>query len=724
LQRLASNQSSTILLIISAIFFFTLSVYSWLRYEALWTLYYDLGLYSHSLWVVIHNQDSLASLILPSTPGHIGHVSPLLALVMIYYYEFPFPMSLLILQTFVLVVAVIPLYKLSETKIKHSSVSLAICASYLMNPLIQGIGRYDFHVEAFLPLGIFLLYYAKEKRNSWMYFFAVLFTLSIIEYASVIVCIVGLTEILNGRKIKTFSRDSIITLLLGCTFLLIAVFTTLLLTPGQKTLFNWIYGSPVLHAGGSTSYTAGVLGILSEPNVLISSLVFDAPSKILYLILLFIPVVFFPLRKLSLLLPAIPWIIISVSGTTWYFYSQYFQYSVYVVPMLYVATIYAIPGHFENRRTCWSLVVLGLTFMILFSSLSPLAPIVQPAFHKLNQNSVWPLASPDLAAVESIGQYIPEGSSILTQSNLFPQLSSKSNVSINATYALVHPPDYILVETSSPWYTWKDASSGLNYSVQQALQTLSIKYDYGVYFAYSDVLLYKQGYNGPPVNLVQSTQHNEQPLSRISSNSSLYSTIPQINYTPSGIVYQASEGIAASLLSFPTNTSDFYMTVNLRLISSSANDNWAGLIFRISNISNFYFLYLRFSSSAIDLVKHVNGQDKTDIPVGKTNPSKTQQLKILVLGQSMMIWTNNSFVGSYNDLSEILQGGIGITAFHETVIFSNMSIFVLTKRQILNSSDYAIFLMIGEFLAVFCGIIFAIEFYPALTLSNRGHIHH
>jgi len=60
---------------------FAFSVYSLLRYYSFRTVYFDLGLYTYSMNRILHGAEGLETLLLPSTPGHVGHVSPILIFV-------------------------------------------------------------------------------------------------------------------------------------------------------------------------------------------------------------------------------------------------------------------------------------------------------------------------------------------------------------------------------------------------------------------------------------------------------------------------------------------------------------------------------------------------------------------------------------------------------------------------------------------------------------------
>ncbi len=154
-----------LLALFGIISFAIFTIYSFERYLAFQTNFFDLGLDTNSIWRTINGYDSWTSLILPSTPGHINHISPILGLVAFGYALVPDPRTLLLIQAAAVTLAVLPLYLLAFRETGNQFLSLIVSGLYLANPALHGIIRFDFHVESFIPLFVFLIYFTYPRQS-------------------------------------------------------------------------------------------------------------------------------------------------------------------------------------------------------------------------------------------------------------------------------------------------------------------------------------------------------------------------------------------------------------------------------------------------------------------------------------------------------------------------------------------------------------------------------
>src|SRR5712691_4240061 len=119
--------------------FIIFTFYSTQRYLALQTNYFDLGLYANSVWRTIHGYSPWSTLILPSKPGNIDHISPILGLVVLAYSSVPDPRTLLIIQAAAIAVAAVPLYLISLRETRNQFLSMTVAGLFLANPALHGI---------------------------------------------------------------------------------------------------------------------------------------------------------------------------------------------------------------------------------------------------------------------------------------------------------------------------------------------------------------------------------------------------------------------------------------------------------------------------------------------------------------------------------------------------------------------------------------------------------
>jgi uncharacterized membrane protein len=93
------------------------------------------------------------------------HTSFILALVVPVYWIYPHAQALLVLQSCLLAGAAIPIYLLARRLIGNAAIATALAAAYLLNPALQNGNLEQFHVEAFLvPLLAIALWSAIEWR--------------------------------------------------------------------------------------------------------------------------------------------------------------------------------------------------------------------------------------------------------------------------------------------------------------------------------------------------------------------------------------------------------------------------------------------------------------------------------------------------------------------------------------------------------------------------------
>jgi len=436
--------------VLTAVAFVIYSFYSIERYLALQTNYFDLGLYANSIWRTIHGYSSLATLILPSTPGHIDHITPLLGLVALAYALVPDPRTLLLIQAAAIALSAVPLYLIAVRETHNQLLSMTIAGLFLANPALHGIIRFDFHTEAFIPLLVFLMYFAYPRQSPILFYTSLGALLSTIEYSAVLGLGIGISLWLARKKLD---RRILSTLLGSLTLAAIIAISTI---GGAFQPWNW----PASWLQGQ--FLGSSPPFWSSPSALLSSLQYGIPGKITYLVVATAPMWYSFWRYSSRMIPALPWMAVVVLSSRYSYSNVNFQYSVFLVPFVYLASIPLLYQVLKHRRIVLGLVLVGLSFTILYSALSPTAN--------------WPTTSPIASTVASISNSLPQNATILTQSDIYPQLSNRAYVSLN--YSSSDPPKYILVNVDSPWYNWSDPTLGYPLSARQQTELLTRQYSY------------------------------------------------------------------------------------------------------------------------------------------------------------------------------------------------------------------------------------------------------
>ena len=480
------------------------SVLTILRVYALSSFAYDLGIYHQSLYTTVFNHRFFYYTVdLPSNPsGSIFgvHFSPILVLLLIPYALVPSIFTLTVLQTWAIALAAVPLYLLGRRTLNSERIAFVISIAYLLHPATQGVNWYDFHPEAFLPLAFASGLYFLERREWKAFLLCIGFALSTIEVAAFLVATVATGFLLASFWSAKQSRRSVDRVEVRVLLFLLALSAVWLIL-GRAVELDLNPQNP--YYAGSSGYWSvlgapGLLDVLfqfvASPGRAFAALSFDAPAKLWYIVVLFGPVLFLPLRSPRALWFCSPWIAVSLLSNNAPFYSIGDQYPAFVLPfILYgamegIAKPWRIPPrvrtlvHAIFRKASFSrvrifrglpLLTTTIAFLVVVSPFGPFGVAVYRV-------GGFPSIGYHEAAVDSLYNLIPRSGSVLTQNNLFPLVSDRPNSFIvpfgtlnppgtpfNSTMkALVVTVDYVLsdYQTSATegavMYEWTNRSGG------------------------------------------------------------------------------------------------------------------------------------------------------------------------------------------------------------------------------------------------------------------------
>jgi len=211
---------------LSLIYTLIFSYVTILRYYAFEATGWDLGIFMQVMWNTVHGRlfyYTYELSVVPSGNFLALHFSPILLLVAPFYALFPRAETLLILQSSALGFGAIPLYLLAKKVLNQRLIALTLATVYLLYPPLQGINWFDFHPEAFLVPLLLLVYYAVESNNIGLLYASVALSLSVDEYAPVIVASVLIIKLLKMIKIKKIRFHLMILTILSMVYFIIAL---------------------------------------------------------------------------------------------------------------------------------------------------------------------------------------------------------------------------------------------------------------------------------------------------------------------------------------------------------------------------------------------------------------------------------------------------------------------------------------------------------------------
>lgn len=530
------------------------SIVTVLRIYALKTYAYDLGNYNQALYTTLRGYGLLYyTADLPVTGGSMMgvHFTPMLLFLLPIYAFYPFPPTLLVLKSFVLALGAFPVYWLAKHYLKARSWGILFAAAYLLNPMLQGINWFDFHPEAFFPtMFLFSIYYG--LRGDWRkYVLFTVLTLTTTEHAAVLILMSSIyllwmhkSDVINSlkllrhleiRKTNAYFKYPLIVLCLAVGWFFVALQVVSFFSPSNPMVKGGAPQWSILGADGTLSVP---LQAILSPQRALAALVYDLPLKLGYTIILFGSTMFLSFLNPKSLIMTLPWLTVALLSNYSAFYYVGNQYPAFLLPGVFVGSVFGVkkllessPGgiflemscrlktigtftmkilqadalrrrfhlslrlSFDRKRTLFRFL---LVFVLIFSILSsPLYGLHVGNWPDLTYG-IEPITAHSRVVMDILS-LVPSNAGILTQGNIFPLVSSRTN-SFIIPLGSFYPPGTSFNSTLQQWLHEVDFVL-IDFVTSRPESTIVLSYikDYGVYAANDGVILLKRGYNGPPV---------------------------------------------------------------------------------------------------------------------------------------------------------------------------------------------------------------------------------
>jgi uncharacterized membrane protein len=495
----------------------TFSYFTAQKHYAFSSYAWDLGTFDQALYTTVFHGRFFYS-----TPEQLFnlsgsyfavHFSPILFVVLPFYAVLPSPTTLLVMKSFLLALGAFPLYLLAKESLKREKPAFVIAIAYLLYPGLQAANWFDFQPQVFLPLLLFSAGYFLLRKRWPLYVASAILTLMVEEHVAFIVLLVAVYYAFTGPErpslpsLKPFRMTKSLALLLvmgisALWFLLAKHMIDLFpiaseFVEAYKAVQNW----EVLGLTGDPLTLP--LHVMLHPLSALQGLLYDYPLKLLYVTLLFGPLLFLPLRsKLSLVILVLiaPFLISNFNG----YYTLGCHYTLYVLPLVFLAALEGLSESrlFKDQPRC--LYAMLATTLLIIVCVSPLSPV---ATTLLDDSLFW---YPDIPPIDeriesqhAILRLIPSNASILTQNHLFPHVSTRLNAYVIPiarfssplsgsvlTYLrhLINESEYVLLDL-----TQSDPP------VLFVFQEVTASRQYGAYAFAGGTVLFKKHFLDPPL---------------------------------------------------------------------------------------------------------------------------------------------------------------------------------------------------------------------------------
>jgi uncharacterized membrane protein len=316
------------------------SYYTILTHHRLGTSAFDLGIYDNLMFNMMHGKFFHSPVLFGPSGGNYlaGHAEFVMVLFVPLYAIRPGPETMLVIQSFTLGLAAVPLYLFGKTLLPRPTAAV-VAVAYLFFAPLHGPNFYDFH---WLPLAIFFhywLYYAIARRKTWLVVVMVLILFSVREDVAVGVAVLGMFLLFTQTRPR---------LGIALTISAVAWFTIdrfVIMQLAGEWWFQNIYND--LFADGEATYGSVIKTILTNPVYFFVTLLKE--GKLAYALHMLVPLAFIPIRRLETAMFILPGFFFTLMTSNYPpVIMTSFQYTTHWIPYLFLAVVIGL--HLLEQR--------------------------------------------------------------------------------------------------------------------------------------------------------------------------------------------------------------------------------------------------------------------------------------------------------------------------------------------------------------------------------------
>jgi uncharacterized membrane protein len=428
-----------------AIYFSVITVQNHFRLQ---TSGYDLGIENNLVWNAAHFNAPLfkTSVIGGPNATHIGfHETYISYLFGLPYRLYPHPEFLLVLQATLIGGAALPLYLFARRHVGDWVACLVSWVCLLYAPM-HGSNLYDFHYLPFAPFFLWLTLWLVEARKDRWAALAVFLTLANREDMSLLLVFIGLYLIIAGERPKA---GVVITVVAAIYFVVVKMMLMPHFLHGYSAYINQYEG---LLPEGDHGFGGILKTVFGNPTFTLGG--FLEQEKILYLLLIMVPIAFFAWRRPIGAFLSLPGFVFTMLATKYPPLIQIsFQYTAYWTAFLFIAVVANLAWLRRNEqvsvspqarasRLAWLVAIVAATLATSYQF-----GIV------FQRNTAWGGFSPFKVGVTpedrvrhadlySLIERIPQTASVAANEMLCAQISSRKNA---YTFKIgLYDADYLL----------------------------------------------------------------------------------------------------------------------------------------------------------------------------------------------------------------------------------------------------------------------------------------
>ena len=308
--------------------FLHFAYYAVLRHHQLRSDAYDLGIFDNMMWNLTHGEWFRSTPAFGPEGNHLHrHTTFGAPLFVPFYALWPRAETLLVLQAAFAASTPIPIYMLGRRLLEAPWLGFLFALCYALYAPTHGAVFYDFHFLTMAsPLFAWVFYLSFTDRTRALTLMTIL-TLAWREDTGAVLAFAGMVLFLWGVHPK---RTLILALVCGAHFAL-TKFVFMPLGASHASFADYYHK---LQAPGVLGFWAVVETALTNPYF-----VFDevfGPKRLLYILHIFVPLLFFPLRGKATWIAFVPAAVFTLLSSRDPLYEIYFQYTVFWAPTAFL----------------------------------------------------------------------------------------------------------------------------------------------------------------------------------------------------------------------------------------------------------------------------------------------------------------------------------------------------------------------------------------------------
>lgn len=359
------------------------------------------------------------------------HFSPILYILSLVYYFFPYIETLLAIQSFFIASAAIPIFFISKTFLKSHWYALLVSIFYLLNPFVINAQIWDFHEIAFAPLVISLILWSVVNKNKiWLCIFCTIL-LTIKEHY-------GLAVFGTGLLWAYYWREPKFGLIIAALGLLAFFIVIKIIMP----YFNPLGSAAMLNDETGLGFFTWLHNPLQDSKLLVKQVI----NAIFYCILLVSAFWFQPIFSPIWLLPSMADMAANTLSTQELMRTPHSYHTASIIPVLLVAYVKTISARYSatTKLKLWEMLSVTALMVVAFSYFFAALPTLPNNIFEFSKPR-FSLSPEDDSARREIIKIIGHNSSVAAQFNILTHIPLRKEMYIFPNK--FEGADYIVLNT-------------------------------------------------------------------------------------------------------------------------------------------------------------------------------------------------------------------------------------------------------------------------------------